>query len=78
MAERPCAGNVSNTVMGMIRRIVKTLLWSLAAIVALLVLVVGGLWAYAAIDKEDTFVLQIQNSMMPITFGKSFPRATTG
>jgi len=44
--------------MGMIRRIVKTLLLTLAAIVALLVLAFGGLWAYAAIDKEDTFVLQ--------------------
>jgi hypothetical protein len=41
-----------------VRRIVKTLLWSLAAIVVLLALVVGGLWAYAAIDKQDTFALQ--------------------
>jgi hypothetical protein len=41
-----------------VRRIVKALLLSLAAIVALLVLVVGGLWAYAAIDKQDTFALQ--------------------
>jgi hypothetical protein len=41
-----------------IRRIVKALLLSVAAIVALLVLVLGGLWAYAAIDKQDTFVLQ--------------------
>ncbi len=44
--------------MRMIRRIVKALLWSLAAIVVLLVLVLGGLWANAAIDKEDTFALQ--------------------
>jgi len=44
--------------MGMIRRIVKTLLLILAAIVVLLVLVLGGLWAYAAIDKQDTFALQ--------------------
>lgn len=41
-----------------VRRIVKALFLSLVAIVALLVLVLGGLWAYAAIDKEDTFVLQ--------------------
>ena len=41
-----------------IRRIVKTVLWSLAAIVVLLALVAGGLWAYAATDKHDTFALQ--------------------
>ena len=66
--------------MGKIRRIVKALLLTLAAIVVLLVLVLGGLWAYAAIDKEDTFALQnSENSMMPTTFGKStLPRATTG
>jgi hypothetical protein len=44
--------------MANVRRIVKALLLTLAAIVALLVLVLGGLWAYAAIDKEDTFALQ--------------------
>ena len=41
-----------------VRRIVKALLLSLVAIVALIVLALGGLWAYAAIDKEDTFFLQ--------------------
>jgi hypothetical protein len=44
--------------MRIIRRIFKALLLTLAAIVALLVLALGGLWAYAAIDKEDTFALQ--------------------
>jgi hypothetical protein len=58
MAQRPFPGNVSIGAMVNIRRIVKTLLLSLGAIVALLVLLLGGLWAYAAIDKEDTFVLQ--------------------
>src|SRR5436190_2689552 len=41
-----------------VRRIVKALFLSLAVFVAFLVLVLGGLLAYAAIDKEDTFVLQ--------------------
>lgn len=44
--------------MGAGRRIVKTVLWSLAAIIGFLVLVLGGLLACAAIDKRDTFVLQ--------------------
>lgn len=44
--------------MGNLRRIIKAALWSLAAILALLVLVLAGLFAYAAIDKQDTFVLQ--------------------
>jgi hypothetical protein len=44
--------------MGKVRRIIKAGLWSFAAILAFLVLIFAGLFAYAAIDKQDSFVLQ--------------------
>ncbi len=43
--------------MGKVRRIVKALLLSLTVVVTVFVLALGGLLAYAAIDREDTFVL---------------------
>ena len=58
LAQRPLSGSVSIGAMVNVRRIVTAVVWSLVAVVALVVLVLGGLVAYAAIDKEDTFALQ--------------------
>lgn len=58
LALRPFESSLLIGAMDRVRRIVKTVLWSLAAIVGLLVLLIGGRFAYLAIDKEDTFVLQ--------------------
>ena len=58
LALRPFQISVLIGAMDRVRRVVKALLWSLAAIVGLLVLLIGARFAYLAIDKEDTFVLQ--------------------